>query len=342
MLVPLLRKAVLPLYRTFSLFSCYTILLAILGYGAAFVFYIASSGWVSPFIVNSTDDKVLTLTAQLTGSRQALAALQLNQAQSQDMLTTALSQVDQLSSLDRRLDATIRNQKRAWTGSTADLTNLHEQKAADNTLLSQDAGRTTVLKNIIEKNLAAGLVTKGDAQAQIIQLDQFVSATTDSKVAETLLTDSVRQHAMTDLNFITVLAQKAQLESQIAQLTTTVVTLRAALKSDVDTINVLNTSVATAQQSPYAQAVNSSTKLRLAVVPYGHTRVKVGDPLYNCLLGTVICRRAGTVTAVFPNEELFEHPILRINMRGYIVKIDVDMDSMNSKTLAVGSKPFFL
>ena len=44
MFVPFLRKAVLPLYRTFSLFSCYAILLAILGYGAAFVFYIASSG----------------------------------------------------------------------------------------------------------------------------------------------------------------------------------------------------------------------------------------------------------------------------------------------------------
>ena len=54
----------------------------------------------------------------------------------------------------------------------------------------------------------------------------------------------------------------------------------------------------------------------------------------------MICRRAGTVTAVFPNEELFEHPILRINMRGYVVKIDVDVDSMKSKTLAVGSKPF--
>ena len=285
MFVPYLRKAVLPLYRTFALLSCYTILLAILGYGAAFVFYIASSGWVAPFIVSSTDDKVLTLTAQLTSSRQALAALKLNEAQSREILTTALSQVTELTALDQRLDATIRNQRQAWTGSTEELTDLHKQKKVDNSLLTQDATRTAALKEIIERNLAAGLITKGDAQAQIIQLDQFVTGTTDSKVAETLLTDSVRQHAMADLSFVSVLGQKAQLESQIAQLTTTVTTLRAAVKSDVDTINVLNTSVATAQQSPYAQVVNSSDKLHLAVVPYGHKGVKVGDRLYNCLLG---------------------------------------------------------
>jgi len=340
--IALLRKAVLPLYRVFSLISLYAILLSIVSYGAIFVFYAASSSWVVPFIVNSSDTTVLALDGQLTTSQQALNALVLNKEQETQTLALTHTQIAQLSALDRELTSTLKEQRQTWSVSAGSLDDLHSQKTTDNAMLTGDVSRTNTLKAIIEKNLAAGLITKGDAQAQIIQLDQFTASTTDSKVAETLLTDTVRQHQMTDLNFLTVLGQKVQLEAQIGTLNTTVVTTESQLKQDTDTANTITKAIDTAKASPYFEVINSDKKLHLAVVPYNsRSTVKVGDPLYDCLLGIAICRRAGTVVAVYPNEEMFEHPILRINMRGYIIKIDADAKALTSKTLAVGSKPLF-
>lgn len=336
----LLRKGVLPLYRLFSLVSLYTILLAILGYAAIFVFYAASSAWVVPFIASSSDNAVLSLDSQLTASHQALDVLTLNQEQAISVLATTRSQIAHLSSLDRELTRTIASQRTTWSDSASDLTALHTQKTADNAVLTEDAKRTKILKEIIEKNLAAGMITKGDAQAQIIQLDQFSTGTTDSKVAETLMMDTVRQHEMTDLSYLSVLGQKTQLEAQIAQLSTLLTTTEAQVRANKSTSETINTAISTAKSSPYFEVINSAKTLHLAIVPYSsRNKVKVGDPLYDCFLGMAICREAGHVLAVYTNEEVFEHPVLRINMRGYVVKIDADEKALRSKTLAVGAKP---
>ncbi len=52
----------------------------------------------------------------------------------------------------------------------------------------------------INKDLAAGLITQGDAATQLAALNQAQGAYTDSKIAEVLLTDSVLDKTTTGTN----------------------------------------------------------------------------------------------------------------------------------------------
>lgn len=144
---------------------------------------------------------------------------------------------------------------------------------------------------------------------------------------------------MVDVGTLDVLAQKASLEVLITQLDVIIKTSEEEMRVDRASIDTINRAVVVAKKSPYNDAINGKD-LTLAIVPYGSTPVNVGTPVFDCFLGMVACHNVGKVTAVYTNEQVFEHPILRINMRGYIVKIDVQKNAVKSKTLIVGGKPF--
>jgi len=331
--IDLARKAALPAYRILSLITLYAVLLLIVGYAMTLAFYISSGAWAVPFVAHDSDTRVLTLTAQIANGQQTLSTLQVNLMKAKETLRFSLRQLADLTRLRNQLDATISNQKQVWTASGNSLTQNSVQKQLNNQTLSKDAERSRELRQIIEHDLTAGLITKGDAQQQINALDQFVNSTTDSKVSETLLTDSIRQHYMTDVNFATVLAQKAQLEVQIAQLFTDVKTAEKEVSMDEDAVTAMQSTVETAKQNPYYQAATKGTML-MAILPYNDKNpVKVGNPVYDCYIGIVFCGTAGKVVGVYMNEEMFEHPILHMNMRGYIIKLDVDQNAAKSSTL---------
>jgi hypothetical protein len=333
---------VLPLYRTFSLVTLYGILLAILAYGFTFVFYIASGAWAAPFVVNSSDDKVLELINQITVSQSTINTLQLDYDKTKAVQTASLAQRRDLAKLDAQLIETIGAQKNVWVDSSASLTSSHATKQQDNARLTADLAHTRELRTIVEKDLAKGLITKGDAQQQIMALDSFMTAATDSKVNETLLMDTVRQHQMTDINFLAVLAQKGQLEMQISQLDTIIRTSDEELKTDQSSMATIQAAVTQAKDSPLYDATTSSDKQEFAILSYNDKdTVKVGVPVYDCKVGMTICFNVGKVTHVYRNEQIFEHPLLHINMRGYVVKIEVEDKSAKSSTLIIGRKPLW-
>ena len=342
-IVSLLRKGVLPLYRTFSLVTLYGILLAILGYGLSFAFYIACGAWAVPFIVNNSDDKVLALLNDLTVSQSTINGLQLDYDRTQVVLASSTTQRAELVKLDRQLNSTIAEQKTVWAASSTSLSSSQGQKQQDNARLTEDITHSKDLRAIVEKDLAAGLITKGDAQQQIMALDQFLTSTTDSKVSETLLTDTVRQHQMSDISFIAILAQKAQLETQVSQLDAVIKVSAEQLDTDQKSIKQITAAMSTAKDSPMYEVSISPVKENFAILPYNDKNsVAVGAPVYDCLIGTIICHNVGKVTRVFPNEVMFDHPLLHITMRGYVVKIDVDEKAVKSQTLVVGHKPFLI
>jgi hypothetical protein len=331
--VDLLRRATLPVYRLFSLVTLYTVLLMIVGYALTLAFYISSGSWMVPFVAHNSDDKVLTLLAQVTNGQQTISTLSVANNSAQESLKFNRSQLGGLMKLEKQLDATINSQRTVWGVSGDSLSNTSEEKKQVNQALGQDASKSSDLRKIIEKDLAVGLITKGDAQQQINALDQFLNTTTDSKVNETLLSDSIRQHYMTDVSAVTILAQKAQLEVQIAQIASDIRTAEQQIAMNTLAMDSMRSTIQVAKQSPYYEAA-STGKMLLAIVPYNDKNpTEVGAPVYTCFIGMAFCRRAGQITAVYKNEEMFEHPILRFNMRGYIVKIDVDDKSSKSTTL---------
>ena len=70
----------------------------------------------------------------------------------------------------------------------------------------------------IDKDLAAGLITKGDAATQRAALNPAQTSYTDSKIGEVLLTDSILEKTTTDTKSLDTLDKQAELTSEIAQL----------------------------------------------------------------------------------------------------------------------------
>jgi hypothetical protein len=340
--INLMRKGVLSVYRVFSLVTLYSILFCILAYAGALLFYSASTSWIVPFMVTKSDISVLAIGGQLATSTQAVNALQLDYDKTVKTLIEAKAQEKSLGALNRQIDRTITAQKKVWAGPTVELKDYETQKKTNNAVLTQDTLTGKDLRRIIQKDLAEGIITKADAETELLQLDSFDNAATDSKIATTLLNDSVRQHQMVDISGLDVLAQKAQLEVLISQVRVVVETAEEELSLDRASIKVIDEVVKTATGSPFYSVIDAAKPVSLAIVPYNldTPRLPQGAQVFDCFFGMVICRKAGTIKAVYTNEQLFEHPILHINMRGYIVAIDVDDDAAKSKTLIVGRKPF--
>ena len=95
---------------------------------------------------------------------------------------------------------------------------LDAQKQADNSKTQSVLAQLKQIESNINKDLAAGLITKGDAATQLSAINQAQSSYTDSKIAEVLLTDNVLQKTTTGTDSLDVLEKQAELRSEAAQL----------------------------------------------------------------------------------------------------------------------------
>lgn len=342
MISNLFRRSIVPLYRLIALISLYTILLAIVGYGCLVGFYFNSSQWIAPFTVNSSDSAVLTIMSQIVASQGALASLNLDAKQTAENTRFSRKQLRDLQTLDKKFGRTYSDQQKTGLASATDLQKFDRETQAGISVLTQDVSRGSELRLIIERDVATGLMTKADAIAAISNIDSLASQATSTKVAEKTLMDDIRSHQMVDFAALAVDAQRVQLGFQIGQLESTIQIDEAHAQTDATMTATIQEAIETARRSPYYVAMNSPTTVQLAVVPYNSSKMfQVHQPVYECMFGMVVCRYAGRVVAVYPNEQVFENPLSKMNTRGYLIQISVTPSSVRSKSLVVGRKPLF-
>lgn len=335
-----LGKFILLAYRWAGMVVLYGVLFLIAGYTVVIGFYAANSSWVAPFIVNPTNDKILDLTAKLVGSQQTLNTLVVDR----DRLNGSLGDMRQtktiLDTLDKDFRTAIALQKEGNTADAPDLSVLNERKRQDNTQTEQLLKETTEVEAKINKDLSAGLITKGDAAVALTQLRQSRNAYTDGQIGEVLLRDNVRSKAPTYTSTVDALAKEAELKSNIAQLAIGISSGQEQLATDISQIKGLSEAVAMAQNSPYFLATKSNVKF--AFVPYDNQDgVAVNADVYGCWLSMVICHKVGVVKGIFHDEEKAAHPIFKTDMRGFLIQLDLtDSEAAKNKTLFIGHKPF--
>jgi hypothetical protein len=333
-------KAVVPLYRFFSMISLYTILMGILWFGVLFGFFLASSSWVAPFMVTPSDTPVLAIIAQVTGSQATIDTLQLDMKASNENLTFSKAQLVGLGKLNKELREKLLKQTGEWAGASEDLKKYDAEAKTNIDTVGKDVDNGEELRKLVKRDLAAGLITNEDALATYSSIDMLKINTTAAKVAENDLKDSIRQHKMDDITSLTVDGQRAALDFQISQLFSAIRTDEQHIISDAETIVTINSAVEVAKQSPYYRAVRGKN-VRLGIVPYSTTPVKVGTPVTNCKLVIAVCKQVGSVAAVYPNELVFENPLTKTNTRGYVIELLVTDDAMRVKALMIGKPLFF-
>jgi hypothetical protein len=340
---PMVYKSVVTVYRIFAIVTLYVVLAGVLAYGFVMGFYALNTSWAAPVILSPADDKSLDFTEKLVTSRQTLEDLNVDLKKLNDGVAEMNKHRAALEALEPELQSAIAREKQHNLATGPQLMELNKQKQADNLKTQKVMAQVKEVEAAIDKDLAAGLITKGDAATQRAALNQVQSSYTDSKIGAVLLTDNILEKTTTDTKTLDVLDKQAELISEIAQLDIAIAVAQKQISEETKQVLRLKEAINTAKQTPYYLSVSGATAVNFAFVPYDNqTSASPGSAVYDCYLNMVLCRKVGTVKQIFAGEEHAIHPIFRTDIRGFMIQMQLDHpESAKSKTVFLNHKPLF-
>jgi len=340
---PMVYKSVVTVYRIFAIVTLYAVLAGVLAYGFVMGFYALNTSWAAPVILSPADDKSLDFTEKLVTSRQTLEDLNVDLKKLNDGVAEMNKHRAALEALEPELQTAIAREREHNLATGPQLMELNKQKQADNLKTQAVMAQVKEVEAAIDKDLAAGLITKGDAATQRAALNQVQSSYTDSKIGAVLLTDNILEKTTTDTKTLDVLDKQAELISEIAQLDIAIGVAQKQISEETKQVNRLKEAIGTAKQTPYYLSVSGATAVNFAFVPYDNqSSASPGSAVYDCYLNMVLCRKVGTVKQIFAGEEHAIHPIFRTDIRGFMIQMQLDHpESAKSKTVFLNHKPLF-
>lgn len=334
-------KSYVNVYRLTAMMALYGMFAAIAGYAALMGFYSVNKSWVAPLLISPSNDKILSLTAQMVASQQTLDSLNLSTKSLREARAEMAQRRGVLQNLNQQLETAAAQQKSANISSGQELSRLALQKHAD--LRSTQAMLSEIDQNEseVERNLKAGLITRSEALAQKTTLAQFRNAYTDAQVSEVVLKDSARQKMSTDLSVVDTMSKAVELRSELAQLDLNIKTGDDQIANNTVQVANIQKAIRRTQDNPYFVAAQSTTPVEMAFMPFDNQNaVSVDAPVYDCALSFVWCRKVGSVSRIFSEEERATNPIVKTDIRGTFIQLDLaDHEAVKSKTLFVGRKP---
>jgi hypothetical protein len=336
-------KLVITLYRIFAITMLYSVLAGILAYAFVMGFYAINSSWAAPVILSASDEKSLAFRAQLVTSQQTIEDVKVDAQKMQSGIAEMSKHRAALLALEPELNDAIARERVHDRATGPQLAALDSEKKADNSKTQSVLAQLKQVESDINKDLAAGLITKGDAATQLSTLNQAESSYTDSKIAEVLLTDNVLHKTTTGTDSLDVLEKQAELRSEAAQLDVAINVAQKELQEDNRQIDRLREAIATAKQSPYYLNASGGQTLYFAFVPYDNRASAVaGSAIYDCYLNMIVCRKVGEVKQIFTGEQEATHPIFKTQIRGFLMQMNLNHDeSAKSRTVFLGRKPIF-
>ena len=334
-------KLVITLYRIFAITVLYLVLVGVLAYAWVMGFYAVNSSWAAPVILSASDEKSLDFREKLVTSQQTIEDLKVDTGKLSDGVAEMNKHRAALEALEPELQQAIAREESHNLTAGPELSTLDKQKLADNTQTQKLLAQLTEVESNINKDLAAGLITQGDAATQLAAVNQAKDAYTDSRIAEILLTDSVLDKTTVGTSSLNVLVKQAELRSEVAQLDVAIDVAEKQLQEELRQIDRLRAAIVTAKQSPYYLNAAGGQVLYFAFVPYDdHASAIPGAPIYDCYLNMILCRKVGTVKQIFTGEEQAIHPIFKTQIRGFLIQMNLDYpDSAKSRTVFLGRKP---
>jgi hypothetical protein len=340
-------KLIVSAYRLLG-FSILTIIVVVLvGYITQSAFFYLSSSWAVPMSVTPSDERVVSLQAQLAAQQntrdriadelaeaeRSIAAQQMFQAEFGRAIKSdlegrklALGRIRELAAAAATTRAQIRNANSAYAG--ASRTRMAEEYAAGLIDRSAMLSGKFQLAQISTSNLTlaerqAEFETRAqELEAQARSLDAILAnATTAGDTALSYDVLKIKQEYE---------ASRLDLARSIAQ--------RDTLKTSIARQDKI---VASLSQSAYLRALHDHATI--VSVPYANlSKVRKGAPLYGCMLGMILCHHVGQVIELLPGEVSFKHPHRDKGLRGQMVEVALDAEDAEAAAddvLFVGGRP---
>jgi hypothetical protein len=328
-------------YRIFAVTVLYLVLIGVVSYAFVMGFYAVNSSWAAPVILSAQDEKSLDFREKLVTSQQTIEDLRVDTAKLEKGLDEMRAHRASLVPLEPQLQRAIVREQAHDRLDGPELASLDKQKLADNKKTQALIEQLDSTRADIQKDLAAGLITRSDATSELAALNQTEDGLTDSRIAEVLLTDSVLDKTNIGTNTLDVLVKQSELRSEAAQLDVAIQVADKQLTEEIRQIQRLHEAIQTAKQSPYYLNAAGQQRIYFAFVPYDdQANATPGSPIYDCYLNMIACRKVGTVGQIFPGEQQATHPIFKTQIRGFLIQMDLDHpESAKSKTVFMGNKP---
>jgi len=337
---PAINNSVLLLYRIFAIVSLYAVLAGVLVFGVGSAFYAVSKTWIAPVILSPNDKETLDLTGKTLATQNTVDDLRLDIGKLEDTVVEAKSHQAKLETILPAINAAIAQENRHKRETGAVLAHLDQQKSADVTRTQGALAKVADVDASIDSELKAGLITKSDATQAKLNLVKSNGDLTDSRIATTLLKDTIWAKTLPSTTYLDTLHKQAELKSEIACLGIVIDTALKQIATERNQAAKLDQALKTAKQTPLWAAMQGA-RTNVALVPYDNQAVaNPGAPVYDCYLSFIACRQVGFIKATFVGEQHTTHPIFKTDLRGFLVQLELtDPDSAKSKTLFVGSKP---
>lgn len=330
-------------------FAILTIIVVVLvGYIVSSAFFYISSSWAVPMQVTASDEKVVSLSAQVGEQQNArdLIADQLNQAE-----RAIVAQQEFQAQFTKAIKGDLEGRRAALARMKTLANTAAGTRAA---IAGQNRAYAGAARKRMQQEYAAGLIDREGMLNGKFQLAQISGsnlslaekqAEYEQRAAELEATarslDAILSNAETSgdtaLSY-EVLQIKQQYEASRLELAKAVEardTLKASLARQDKLLGAL-------KASAYLRAIDD--KATVAFVPYGNIeRAKKGAPVYACKLTMVFCYHVGEVIELLPGEVSGRHPHRDKSMRGQLVEIKLDdenADAGETEVVFVGGKPF--
>jgi len=214
-----MQKFAVPFYRAAAALTLYGLLLFVVCYAFAQIFFALNTTWAAPFIITRTNDKILDMTGKLVASQQSLTALALDRNKLQASLGGLRQSKAELEGLDRKFQNALLLERRARQIDSPDLVALQNEKAHDLATTMTLLTEVREVQRKIDADLNAGMITKGDAAVAKTQLQNDKNTFTDSRIAAVLLRDNIRQKQLEYGTSVSELSKEAELQTAIIKLT---------------------------------------------------------------------------------------------------------------------------
>lgn len=340
------QKALVSAYRALG-FAVLTIIVVVLvGYIVTSAFYYWNSTWVEPMVVSKTDEKVLSLQAQVATQENA-----------RDRIAADLAHADRYIAVQQAFQAEFAAAIRAdLTGRRNALGRARQLATSYAGARKRIEGSNRAYANASAVRMAqeykAGLIDRSDMLSGKYQLAQITTSNLSlaerESEFETRAADLEKEAQALDaiLNekggdqVLSYDVLRIKQEYEMSRLETAkAIAGREALRASAAREEAILEGL---KQSPWLRAIND--KATVAFVPYGNLDgVVAGTPLYGCGLEMFWCHQVGVVKAVLPGEVSYKHPRREKMLRGQMIEIDLEgVASAEKDVLFVGGKPLGL
>lgn len=348
------QKLTVTSYRVFAVILLSGVLAFAFGwFGVALLFQVNKS-WTAPVLISKTHTRIMSLTADVFRTKQASDDLGVKTAALRAENDALRQQEGALVEMVARYEKAVRSQQDADRKMAERLVALGGRKRGDDEAAARLAQSNAQLRQSIDKNLAAGLITAEAAVHARAQLVASQMSATNARLSTAALDRQAQElssaaatidgQASDSTAALDALARVAQFKRELAETRLVLSRNAMELENKLREKAQLDAMLKTIEQNPYYRASVSAEPLPFAFVPYKNEKAAaVGASVYSCALRVVLCSKVGTITRVHTDEEKLRHPTNNEDVRGFLVELNLqDALAAKDKVLFIGSGPLFI